>query len=77
MPLAGWVTLIAVVVTVAFVALALIRVIINLTHVTHTLDEGFDIVSDIPNLTRPVPEVISSVNTNLAPVRQRAESVPR
>lgn len=77
MPLAGWVTLIAVVVTVAFVALALIRVIINLTHVTHTLDEGFSIVNDIPNLTRPVPEVISSVNTNLAPVRQRAESVPR
>lgn len=77
MHLAAWVMLIAIVVTVAFIALALIRVIINLTHVTHTLDRGYDVVADIPNLTRPVPEVISSVNTNLAPVRQRAESIPR
>lgn len=77
MHLAAWVMLILIVVTVAFIALALIRVIINLTHVTNTLDRGYDVVADIPNLTRPVPGTISSVNTNLTPVRQRAESVPR
>lgn len=77
MPLAAWVMLIAVAVVVAFIALALIRVIVNLNHVTARLDKTIDVVGRIPNFTRPVPDVLSSVNANLQPVRQRAESLGR
>lgn len=77
MPLAAWVMLIAVGVVVAFIALALIRVIINLSHVTTRLDKTIDVVGRLPNFTRPVPEVLSSVNGNLDPVRKRAESLGR
>lgn len=77
MPLAAWVMLIAVGIVVAFIALALIRVIVNLTHVTTRLDKTIDVVGRIPNFTRPVPEVLSSVNGNLDPVRKRAEQLGR
>lgn len=77
MPLAAWVMLIAVGIVVAFIALALIRVIVNLSHVTTRLDKTIDVVGRIPNFTRPVPEVLSSVNGNLDPVRKRAEQLGR
>lgn len=77
MPLPAWVMLIAVLVAVAFIALALIRVIVNLNHVTARLDKTIDVVGRIPNFTRPVPQVLASVNSNLDPVRKRAESLGR
>lgn len=77
MPLAAWVMLIAVGLVVAFIALALIRVIVNLSHVTTRLDKTIDVVGRIPNFTRPVPEVLSSVNGNLELVRKRAEQLDR
>lgn len=77
MSLAAVVTLVAVGVAVAFVALALWRVIVNLTYVTNRLDEAYGVVRDIPRLTGPVPEVIASVNGNLRPVRERAERLGR
>lgn len=77
MPLAAWVMLIAVGIAVAFIALALLRVIVNLSHVTTRLDKTIDVVGRIPNFTRPVPEVLSSVNGNLEPVRKRAEQLDR
>lgn len=77
MPLAAWVTILAVLVVVAFVALALIRVVTNLDHVIWKLDDTIDVVSRIPSLTRVVPGVLTSVNNNLDPVRRASEQLGR
>ncbi|HEU0087365.1 MAG TPA: hypothetical protein VFQ77_06920 [Pseudonocardiaceae bacterium] len=75
MPLAAWVTLLAVTLIVGFTAVALLRVIIHLKHVTWTLGAIIVGVRAIAYQTRTVPEVIPSVNANLAPVRAMADTV--
>jgi uncharacterized protein YoxC len=75
MPLVAWVTLLAIALIVAVVALSLLRVISQLKHVSWTLGAVIVGVNAIAYQTRTVPEVIPSVNANLAPVRSMAEQV--
>ncbi|MDQ4010257.1 MAG: hypothetical protein M3228_06045 [Actinomycetota bacterium] len=75
MPLVAWVTLLAIALIVAVVALSLLRVIAQLKHVSWTLGAVIVGVNAIAYQTRTVPEVIPSVNANLAPVRSMAEQV--
>ncbi len=75
MPLAAWVTLLAIALIVAVVAVSLLRVISQLKHVSWTLGAVIVGVNAIAYQTRTVPEVIPSVNANLAPVRAMAEQV--
>ncbi|MGB6224802.1 MAG: hypothetical protein WBF76_05485, partial [Pseudonocardiaceae bacterium] len=73
MPLVAWVTLVLVAVIVAIVGLSLVKVISQLRHVTWTLGAIIVGVDAIAYQTRTVPEVLPSVNANLAPVRSMAE----
>jgi hypothetical protein len=75
MPAAAWVTLLAVVLVVAVVGLSLLKVILQLKHVAWTLGAIIVGVNAIAYQTRTVPEVLPSVNSNLAPVRAMAEQV--
>lgn len=75
MPAAAWVTLLLVAVVVAIVAISLLRVISQLRHVAWTLGAVIVGVNAIAYQTRTVPEVLPSVNANLAPVRSMAEQV--
>ena len=77
MPLVAWVTLLAVFLIVAVTAVALLRVIFHLKHVSFTLGTVIAGVRAIAYQTRTVPEVLPRVNANLAPVRSLAESVER
>lgn len=75
MPLVAWVTLILAAIAIAFVALALLRVIFHLKAVSFTLGSVIVGVRAIAHQTRTVPEVVPSVNANLKPVRDWSESV--
>jgi uncharacterized protein YoxC len=75
MPLAAWVTLLAVALIVAVVGISLLKVIDQLKHVSWTLGAVIVGVNAIAYQTRTVPEVFPSVNANLAPVRSMAEQV--
>jgi hypothetical protein len=75
MPAAAWVTLLAIVLVVAVVGLSLLKVILQLKHVAWTLGAIIVGVNAIAYQTRTVPEVLPSVNSNLAPVRAMAEQV--
>ncbi len=75
MPLVAWVTLVLVAVVVAIVGLSLLKVISQLKHVSWTLGAVIVGVNAIAYQTRTVPEVLPSVNANLAPVRSMAEQV--
>jgi hypothetical protein len=75
MPAAAWVTLLLIAVVVAIVAISLLRVISQLKHVSWTLGAVIVGVNAIAYQTRTVPEVLPSVNANLAPVRSMAEQV--
>lgn len=75
MPLVAWVTLLAVALIVAVVGISLLRVISQLKHVSWTLGAIIVGVGAIAYQTRTVPEVLPSVNANLAPVRAMAEQV--
>ncbi len=77
MPLVAWVTLLIVALIVAVTALALFRVIFHLRHVSFTLGTIIMAVRAIAHQSRTVPEVLPSVNANLAPVRSSAESIGR
>jgi hypothetical protein len=74
-PLVAWVTLVLVAVVVAIVGLSLLKVISQLKHVAWTLGAIIVGVNAIAYQTRTVPEVLPSVNANLAPVRSMAEQV--
>ncbi|MGH4012861.1 MAG: hypothetical protein ACRDSL_02760 [Pseudonocardiaceae bacterium] len=75
MPAAAWVTLLIVALIVAYLAINLYRVIMDLKHVTWTLGAIIVGVRAIAYQTRNVSEVIPSVNANLAPVRSMVEQV--
>lgn len=75
MPLAAWVTLLAVALVVGYLAINLFRVIMDLKHVSWTLGTIIVGVRAIAYQTRTVPEVIPNVNRNLAPVRAMADQV--
>ncbi|MGQ0715797.1 MAG: hypothetical protein ACT4NP_00545 [Pseudonocardiales bacterium] len=75
MPAAAWVTLLATLLVVAVLGLSLLKVISQLRHISWTLGTIIVGVGAIAYQTRTVPEVIPSVNANLAPVRSMAEQV--
>lgn len=75
MPAAAIATLVIAAIIIAVVAVALLRVILHLRHVHFTLGSVVVGVRAIAHQTRTVPEVIPSVNANLAPVRAWTETV--
>lgn len=75
MPAAAIVTLVIGTLIIAAAALALIRVIGHLWAVTRTLDALTGGVQVVAAKTRTVPDVVGSVNANLAPVRDFADSI--
>ncbi len=77
MPVAAWITLLAVALIVGVVGISLVKVIFQLKHVAWTLGAVIVGVNAIAYQTRTIPEALSSVNANLAPVRNMAEQVSK
>jgi hypothetical protein len=75
MPAVAWVTLVAAALIIGLTAVALLRVIVHLRHVTRTLDAVIGGVESIADRTSTVPARLTSVNANLKPVREWAEGV--
>lgn len=75
MPAAAVVTLVIATLIVAAAALGLIRVIGHLRAVLATLSTLTGGVAVITEKTATVPEVVASVNANLKPVNDFAESI--
>jgi hypothetical protein len=75
MPAAAIVTLVIATLIIAAAALGLIRVIGHLIAILDTLRALTDGVEVVAKKTSTVPEVVSSVNANLKPVSDFAESI--
>jgi hypothetical protein len=75
MPAVAWFTLVAAALVIGLTAVALVRVIVHLRHVTHTLDAVAGGVESIADRTSTVPARLTSVNDNLKPVRDWCEGV--
>jgi len=75
MPLVAWVTVVITALIIAFVAIGLLRVLLHLKHVSDTLEALLGGVRAIAASTSTVPEVVPSVNANLAPVRAWCDTV--
>ena len=75
MPLVAWTTIVIAALIIGFTAVGLLRVVLHLRHVSRTLDALIGGVNAIAASTSTVPEVVPSVNANLAPVRAWSESV--
>jgi hypothetical protein len=75
MPLVAWVTVVIAALIIGLTAVALLRVILHLRHVHATLGSVLVAVRAIAHQTRTVPEVVPSVNANLAPVRTFCEGI--
>lgn len=73
--LVGWGTLVPTILIIAVTAVALLRVILHLKTVYFTLGSVVVGVRAIAHQTRTVPDVVPSVNANLAPVRAWTETV--
>jgi len=71
----AYVTLLIGALIVGFTAVALVRIIIHLTHVRQVLGTVIVGVRVIAMQTTPVGAALDSVNTSLKPVRDFAESV--
>ncbi len=75
MPVVAWVTIVIAVLIIAVTAVGLLRVILHLRHVHTTLGALLGGVRTVADRTSTVPEVVPSVNANLAPVRAWTETV--
>ncbi len=75
MPAVAWVTLVAATLIIGLTAVALLRVIVHLTHVKRTLDALIGGVESIADRTSTVPARLTSVNATLKPVRDWSEGV--
>jgi hypothetical protein len=75
MPAAAWVTLVIATLIIAATALGLSRVILHLKVIRQTLGTVVVGVMVVAEQTRTVPDVLTSVNANLKPVRDFCESV--
>jgi hypothetical protein len=75
MPAVAWFTLVTAALVIGLTAVALIRVILHLRHVTVTLDSVIGGVDSIANRTSTVPARLTSVNATLKPVRDWCEGV--
>jgi hypothetical protein len=75
MPAVAWVTLVATALIIAATGFALLRVILHLRQVRTTLNAVIGGVEVIADRTSTVPARLTSVNANLTPVRDWAETV--
>jgi hypothetical protein len=75
MPAVAWFTLVAATLIIGLTAVALLRVIVHLTHVKRTLDTLTSGVESIAARTSSVPARLTSVNDTLKPVRDWSEGV--
>ncbi len=75
MPFVAWVTVIIAFLIIFFAAVGLLRVVLHLRTVDQTLEAVVGGVDVIAQKTSTVPEVVPSVNANLAPVRSFADSI--
>jgi hypothetical protein len=75
MAAAAWVTLLIGALIVGMTAVALVRIIVHLTHVRQVLGTVVVGVRAISRQTVPVGAALDSVNKSLQPVRDFAESV--
>jgi hypothetical protein len=75
MPIVAWVTVVIGALIVAAAALGLVRVLFHLIAIRRTLGTLLGGVQVVADKTRTVPEVLPSVNAELAPVRDFCESI--
>jgi hypothetical protein len=75
MPAVAWVTLVAATLIIGLTAVALLRVIVHLTHVRRTLESLIGGLESISSRTSSVPARLTSVNDTLKPVRDWSEGV--
>jgi hypothetical protein len=75
MPAVAWVTLVAATLIIGITAVALLRVIVHLTHVRRTLGTLIGGVTSIADRTSTVPTRLTSVNATLEPVRNWSEGI--
>ncbi len=75
MPAAAVVTLIGVALTVAALAIYLIRIVFILRHVNFTLGTIIAAIHAIANQTQPLGAVMNDINTDLDNVRRSLEEV--
>jgi hypothetical protein len=75
MPAVAWFTVAVSAVIVAFTAVGLLRVILHLRAIRATLGQVLGGSAVIAQQTSTVPGVVGSVNANLKPVRDFAESI--
>ncbi|HLI57199.1 MAG TPA: hypothetical protein VKY26_09255 [Actinomycetota bacterium] len=71
----GWIDLILIAVVVITLTASLAKIISQLQHVTFTLGTIIAGVAAIANQTQTVPPTVGNVNTNLAPVRAKADAL--
>lgn len=76
MPLVAWVTVIIAGLIIAAAALGLFRVVLHLRAVDATLEQVIGGVGVVVERTSTVPARLASVNEQLQPVRDFAESIP-
>jgi hypothetical protein len=75
MPIVAWVTVVIAALIVAAAALGLVRVLFHLIAIRRTLGTLLGGVQVVADKTCTVPEVLPSVNAELAPVRDFCESI--
>lgn len=75
MPVVAWVTVILAMLIVFFAAVGLFRVVMHLWAIDKTLAALEGGVEVIAEKTSTVPTVLPSVNANLQPVRDFADSI--
>lgn len=75
MPAVAWMTVAITGLIVVAAAIGLLRVIFHLMAVRRTLNSVIIGVGLVAEKTRTVPEVVTSVNANLKPVRDFCETV--
>ena len=75
MPAAAWMTVIVSAVIILITAVGLLRVLLHLRAVHQTLGAVIGGVQVVADRTSTVPARLTSVNDNLKPVRDFAETV--
>jgi hypothetical protein len=75
MDFVAWVTVVLAGLIIAAAALGLIRIMLHLRAVDKTLEQVVGGVQVIAAKTSTVPAVVGSVNSNLQPVRDFADSI--
>ncbi|MDE0700659.1 MAG: hypothetical protein F4003_03285 [Acidimicrobiaceae bacterium] len=75
MPFVAWFTVVVAGLIITAAAIGLLRVVLHLKVVDSTLEQLTGGVQAVAEKTSTVPTVLPSVNANLAPVRDFADSI--